>query len=245
MTTIAFHRLQNPQSIYEEIDAVRFHHNFGEVERRLAPHIGPNCVDRELLWRQVRSFSDIATEEQDKNKRKQLVQQGFDLAERLRSLHPDFFAAHLWWGIMLSKMSEFISKMEKGPTVKHSKEAFDKAYALNPEDPTVQHVLANWCYQIASLSALERKLLQAGFGVKTPTFEEALRFALVTDQGAQRIQIPFPDNTLLMGQIYTKLQQYDKARQCYAEVASLSPNTTKRHRLASEAKKQLASLPTR
>jgi len=93
-----------------------------------------------------------------------------------------------------------------------------KARELDPADATTSHLLGRWCYSVSNIGWMERKLASTLFASPpTSTFEEALTYFLEADKQ----QTNFLRNAVYIGDTYTQLKQYDKAREAYKRAAAM------------------------
>ncbi|NXJ10875.1 RMD2 protein, partial [Odontophorus gujanensis] len=127
-----------------------------------------NCVD--FLWRFARACGDMfemATDAEEKKKYYVCV----------------FFFSPLRFAIMCGYMSQFDSVQNKIRNGYLFKEHLDKAIELKPQDPLLYYLNGRWCYSVAQLSWLEKKVATALFGTPpTSTVEEALQNFLKAEE---------------------------------------------------------------
>ncbi|NWU30952.1 RMD2 protein, partial [Dyaphorophyia castanea] len=130
-----------------------------------------NCVD--FLWRLARAYGDLFEMTTD--------------AEEKRKYVSD---AHSWintswdgFAIMCGYMSQFESVQNKIRNGYLFKEHLDKAIELKPQDPFLYYLNGRWCYSVAQLSWIEKKVAAALFGTPpTSTVEEALQNFLKAEE---------------------------------------------------------------
>ncbi|KFO53985.1 Regulator of microtubule dynamics protein 2 [Corvus brachyrhynchos] len=130
-----------------------------------------NCVD--FLWRLARAYGDLFEMTTD--------------AEEKRKYVTD---AHSWintswdgFAIMCGYMSQFESVQNKIRNGYLFKEHLDKAIELKPQDPFLYYLNGRWCYSVAQLSWIEKKVAAALFGTPpTSTVEEALQNFLKAEE---------------------------------------------------------------
>ncbi|NXR79916.1 RMD2 protein, partial [Pycnonotus jocosus] len=132
-----------------------------------------NCVD--FLWRLARAYGDMfemTTDAEEKRKYVTDVQLDAGSAE-----------SHQWFAIMCGYMSQFESIQNKIRNGYLFKEHLDKAIELKPQDPLLYYLNGRWCYSVAQLSWLEKKVAAALFGTPpTSTVEEALQNFLKAEE---------------------------------------------------------------
>lgn len=94
-----------------------------------------------------------------------------------------FFFSPLRFAIMCGYMSQFESVQNKIRNGYLFKEHLDKAIELKPQDPFLYYLNGRWCYSVAQLSWIEKKVAAALFGTPpTSTVEEALQNFLKAEE---------------------------------------------------------------
>ncbi|NXM59483.1 RMD2 protein, partial [Illadopsis cleaveri] len=131
-----------------------------------------NCVD--FLWRLARAYGDLfemATDAEEKRR----------YFSNRRNLQSNKW--ELLFAIMCGYMSQFESVQNKIRNGYLFKEHLDKAIELKPQDPLLYYLNGRWCYSVAQLSWLEKKVAAALFGTPpTSTVEEALQNFLKAEE---------------------------------------------------------------
>ncbi|NXK30828.1 RMD2 protein, partial [Piprites chloris] len=132
-----------------------------------------NCVD--FLWRLARAYGDLFEMTTDaEEKRKYVIDDLSILAGKWYSLK---------FAIMCGYMSQFESVQNKIRNGYLFKEHLDKAIELKPQDPFLYYLNGRWCYSVAQLSWIEKKVATALFGTPpTSTVEEALQNFLKAEE---------------------------------------------------------------
>uniref|UniRef100_A0A8B9VNL3 Regulator of microtubule dynamics protein 2 n=1 Tax=Anas zonorhyncha TaxID=75864 RepID=A0A8B9VNL3_9AVES len=136
-----------------------------------------NCVD--FLWRVARAYGDMFEMTADTEEKKKYVSDG----KYIKNVYLNhkkyvcvFFFSPLRFAIMCGYMSQFESVQNKIRNGYLFKEHLDKAIELKPQDPFLYYLNGRWCYSVAQLSWLEKKVAAALFGTPpTSTVEEALQ----------------------------------------------------------------------
>ncbi|NWZ19168.1 RMD2 protein, partial [Asarcornis scutulata] len=127
-----------------------------------------NCVD--FLWRVARAYGDM-------------FEMTADTEEKKKYYVCVFFFSPLRFAIMCGYMSQFESVQNKIRNGYLFKEHLDKAIELKPQDPFLYYLNGRWCYSVAQLSWLEKKVAAALFGTPpTSTVEEALQNFLKAEE---------------------------------------------------------------
>ncbi|NXT02857.1 RMD2 protein, partial [Jacana jacana] len=131
-----------------------------------------NSVD--FLWRLARAYGDLFEMTADTEEKKKYVTDG-DQAQ------PAW--VHERFAIMCGYMSQFESVQNKIRNGYLFKEHLDKAIELKPQDPFLYYLNGRWCYSVAQLSWIEKKVAAALFGTPpTSTVEEALQNFLKAEE---------------------------------------------------------------
>ncbi|NWV18178.1 RMD2 protein, partial [Origma solitaria] len=129
-----------------------------------------NCVD--FLWRLARAYGDLFEMTTD--------------AEEKRKYFSRNLQSNKWehlFAIMCGYMSQFESVQNKIRNGYLFKEHLDKAIELKPQDPFLYYLNGRWCYSVAQLSWIEKKVAAALFGTPpTSTVEEALQNFLKAEE---------------------------------------------------------------
>ncbi|NXJ64491.1 RMD2 protein, partial [Rostratula benghalensis] len=127
-----------------------------------------NSVD--FLWRLARAYGD-------------LFEMTTDAEEKKKYYVCVFFFSPLRFAIMCGYMSQFESVQNKIRNGYLFKEHLDKAIELKPQDPFLYYLNGRWCYSVAQLSWIEKKVAAALFGTPpTSTVEEALKNFLKAEE---------------------------------------------------------------
>ncbi|KAF1594322.1 UNVERIFIED_CONTAM: Regulator of microtubule dynamics protein 2, partial [Eudyptes pachyrhynchus] len=131
-----------------------------------------NCVG--FLWRLARSYGDLFEMTTDAEEKRKYFS------------NPRNFQSNRWehlFAIMCGYMSQFESVQNKIRNGYLFKEHLDKAIELKPQDPFLYYLHGRWCYSVAQLSWIEKKVAAALFGTPpTSTVEEALQNFLKAEE---------------------------------------------------------------
>ncbi|XP_014122167.1 regulator of microtubule dynamics protein 2 [Zonotrichia leucophrys gambelii] len=140
-----------------------------------------NCVD--FLWRLARAYGDLFEMTTDAEEKRKYVTDGKIKAEKAIQLDAGSAESHQWFAIMCGYMSQFESVQNKIRNGYLFKEHLDKAIELKPQDPFLYYLNGRWCYSVAQLSWLEKKVAAALFETPpTSTVEEALQNFLKAEE---------------------------------------------------------------
>jgi len=232
-------RREGLENVLQRADNLYKERSFADAYALLAsaPRTAPT------LWRQARlckELADLAKETGAKEREKELLREGFDLAEAALGLDESNYACHKWYAIFVSVVSMFEgtkAAIQKSFVVK---EHFEKAAQLNPSDATSHYLLGMWYFEVAGLSWATRKVAAAIFASPpTGTFEEALSHF----DNAERTSPGFyVSNRLMLAKTHLQLKNREMAKSWLQKALELKRESPDDHRAAAEAEKLLASL---
>ncbi|XP_069464039.1 regulator of microtubule dynamics protein 2 isoform X2 [Ambystoma mexicanum] len=132
--------------------------------------------DVEYLWRLVRAHGDMFEMTTDIEEKKNYAVNGKSIAGKAVEMDPFNADCHQWFAIMCGYLSEYESVQNKIKNGYLFKEHLDKAIELKPQDPFLYYLLGRWCYAVAQLSWIERKVAATLFGnPPSATIQEALQ----------------------------------------------------------------------
>nr|XP_009932711.1 PREDICTED: regulator of microtubule dynamics protein 2 [Opisthocomus hoazin] len=140
-----------------------------------------NCVD--FLWRVARAYGDLFEITTDAEEKRKYVTDGKQRENVYVELDASSAESHQWFAVMCGYMSQFDSVQNKIRNGYLFKEHLDKAIELKPQDPFLYYLNGRWCYSVAQLSWIEKKVAAALFGTPpTSTVEEALQYFLKAEE---------------------------------------------------------------
>ncbi|XP_042334073.1 regulator of microtubule dynamics protein 2 isoform X1 [Sceloporus undulatus] len=140
-----------------------------------------NCAG--FLWRLARAYGDMFMLTTDAEEKKNYASEGKLVAENAISLDSSVAESHQWFAMMCGYMSQFESIQNKIKNGYLFKEHLDKAKELKPQDPFLYYLTGRWCYEVAQLSWIEKKVAAALFGTPpTSTIHEALQNFLKAEE---------------------------------------------------------------
>ncbi|XP_068041412.1 regulator of microtubule dynamics protein 2 isoform X2 [Anomalospiza imberbis] len=176
-----------------------------------------NSVD--YLWRLARAYGDLFEMTTDAEEKRKYVTDGKIKAEKAVQLDAGSAESHQWFAIMCGYMSQFESIQNKIRNGYLFKEHLDKAIELKPQDPFLYYLNGRWCYSVAQLSWLEKKVAAALFGTPpTSTVEEALQNFLKAEEmhpGYSKC------NYVYLAKCYKDLGQKNNALKCCDSALSI------------------------
>jgi len=171
-----------------------------------------NTQNYEYLWRLARATylymqNFFLT---DKNRHKELCFEAKGYAFDALALNEDDPDVHKWCAMTVGTANDYAGTNEKiknGHTMKHH---IDESLKRRPDDRTVHHLLGRWCYNVAALSWLERKVASALFSTPPESsYEEALKSFLE----AERLCPDWKENELYIALCYEHMKDKAKAKE--------------------------------
>ncbi|XP_049591359.1 regulator of microtubule dynamics protein 2 isoform X1 [Syngnathus scovelli] len=208
-------------SLLERIDSL---HQGTEADKRESLHILSTQRDEfgqssEFLWRLIRAYSDVHDISATLEEKKNYAETGKQVGEDAVALNPTCAESHQWYAIMCGIMAEYDTVQNKIKNGYIFKDHLDKAIELKPQDPLSYYLLGRWCYAVAQLSWLERKVAAALFGEPpSATVEDALKnFLKVEDIHPRYSKL----NYVFLAKCYRDIGYRKKAREMCEAAASM------------------------
>ncbi|KAJ6664746.1 hypothetical protein lerEdw1_006319 [Lerista edwardsae] len=176
-----------------------------------------------FLWRLARAYGDMFEITTDAEEKKNFASEGKLVGENAVSLDSASAESHQWFAVMCGYMSQFENIQNKIKNGYLFKEHLDKAIELKPQDPFLYYLTGRWCYEVAQLSWLEKKVAAALFGTPpTSTIHEALENFLKVEEihpGYSKY------NYVYLAKCYKDLGQMNNALKCCETALSILPIT--------------------
>lgn len=167
----------------------------------------------EYLWRLAKAthtYADVVGEQGDKTKKQQLAYEALKITSTALALTDDSANVHKWYAICLGSVGEYETVQNKIKNGFTFKEHTLLAMRLNPSDDSLHHLLGRWCYEVAQLSWIERKVATALYGeVPGASLEEARNHFLEAE--TLRQQGVWHENRLFIAKTYIGEGQYANA----------------------------------
>nr|XP_056709129.1 regulator of microtubule dynamics protein 2 [Euleptes europaea] len=189
-----------------------------------------------FLWRLARAYGDMFELTTDVEEKKNYASEGKCRAENAIHLDSSSAESHQWFAVMCGYLSQFESIQNKIKNGYLFKEHLDRAIHLKPRDPFLYYLTGRWCYEVAQLSWIEKKVATALFGTPpTSTIHEALQNFLK----AEEIHPGYSKyNYVYLAKCYKELGQRTDALKCCDSALSVL-SATKEDK---EAEKDLEAL---
>lgn len=162
------------------------------------------------LWRLTRAYCDAHDVSSTLEEKKTHAENGKRVGEEAVKLNPTCADSHQWYAIMCGLMAEYDTIQNKIKNGYIFKDHLDKAIELKPHDPLSYYLMGRWCYAVAQLSWIERKVAATLFREPpSATVEDALKNFLKVEE----IQPGYSKlNYVFLAKCYKDLGQRSKAR---------------------------------
>ncbi|KAI1894562.1 hypothetical protein AGOR_G00117060 [Albula goreensis] len=162
-----------------------------------------------FLWRLMRAYADAHDMASNVDEKKSCAATGKIVGEEAIMLNPMCAESHQWYAIMCGLMSEYESVQNKIKNGYLFKDHLDKAIELKPQDPLSYYLLGRWCYSVAQLSWIERRVAATLFGEPpTASIQDALKHFLKVEE----IQPKYSKfNYVFLAKCYKELGQRGQA----------------------------------
>uniref|UniRef100_A0A1A7YY19 Regulator of microtubule dynamics protein 2 n=1 Tax=Iconisemion striatum TaxID=60296 RepID=A0A1A7YY19_9TELE len=186
-----------------------------------------------FLWRLTRAYCDVHDISSTQEEKKSHAESGKQVGQEAVSLNPTSAESHQWYAIMCGIMAEYDSIQNKIKNGYIFKDHLDKAIDLKPQDPLSYYLLGRWCYAVAQLSWIERKVAATLFGEPpSASVEDALKHFLKVEE----IHPAYSKlNYVFLAKCYKDLGRLDLARKMCESARSMK-NVSKEDE---EAQKEL------
>ncbi|XP_068183883.1 regulator of microtubule dynamics protein 2 [Antennarius striatus] len=172
-----------------------------------------------FLWRLTRAYCDVHDCSSTLEEKKTYAEAGKTVGEEAVRLNPSCAESHQWFAIMCGIMAEYDTIQNKIKNGYIFKDHLDKAIELKPQDPMSYYLLGRWCYAVAQLSWLERKVAATLFGEPpSATVDDALKNFLKVEEihpGYSKL------NYVFLAKCYRDLGQSCQARKMCEAACSM------------------------
>ncbi|KAJ4948274.1 hypothetical protein JOQ06_019810, partial [Pogonophryne albipinna] len=199
-----------------------------------------------FLWRLIRAYCDVHDVSSTLEEKKTHAETGKRVGEEAVSLNPTCAESHqcldveqslpnpspgqysmsilitlpFRYAIICGIMAEYDTVQNKIKNGYIFKDHLDKAIELKPQDPLSYYLLGRWCYAVAQLSWIERKVAAMLFGdPPSATVEDALNNFLKVENiqpGYSKV------NYVFLTKCYKDLGQREKARKMCEAACSMN-----------------------
>lgn len=210
---------------------------YNDVISLLAPY--KDSDDVEVLWRLARAEYKLAKNKDiSENEKKLLIFSAYAMILKAMELDENNFAVHKWMSVLLDERSAYDGIKSRITQLERVKGHMLRANELNPKDATTLHMLGTWCFGVADMPWLQRKLAATIFvAPPTSTYEEALMYFIKAEEAEPGF---YSQNLLMLGKTYLKLKKEDEAHY-YLNLAKDHPGDTEEDQQVKKEAGQLLS----
>ncbi|KAI2803838.1 hypothetical protein RDWZM_001842 [Blomia tropicalis] len=205
----------NKQATYEEL--------------KIMLQNSPNDV--EIAWRLARVCIQLTCsylKDNDKDSAKSYAEQAYEYAKQSVELDSKKFESHRWFCAASGRLSFFVGTKDRIRLGYEFQTHYKKAVKINANDDLLHHMYGQWCYEVASLSFVERKLASTFYSdPPTSSYDEALQSLKKADQ----LRHQWKANQMWMAKTYIAMGNKDDAIACIQEGMSF-PITNEDEQLA-------------
>ena len=124
-------------------------------------------------------------------------------------MEPNKVKGQKWYCASIGKITKFVGIKQKIKYGHEFKEHIDKAIKLDPNDYLLHFMLGRFCFELSSLSWLERRIASTLFGqVPSSNFNEALTAFIRCD----KLKPKWKDNYLWVAKTLIQLKRKEDAK---------------------------------
>lgn len=200
--------------------------------RRLHSSGGAN--EAEVLWRLASVLYFLAANYDKKdNKRKELILEGRQYAQKAADLSPSSLKALRWAAILTGASTDHLATKEKIEQGHMFKSLLDKALSLDATEYALLHMRGRFAFSVADLSWIERKVASTLYSSPpTATVDEALRDFLA----ANEVKPGWIENLFFIGKCYLSLNEKKTAISFLEEATKLEASDNNEKIVLQDAK---------
>eukprot|EP00760_Papus_ankaliazontas_P015629 PhM_4_TR16622/c0_g3_i1/m.9095 len=182
-------------------------------------------TNAQVMWRYAEAVNNYVesfpNDKAHREQRLQCINDGIAAVDKCIESKQEVGMCYTWRAVLGSKWGDMQPLKQKIANSFSIREYSLRASQLNPNDGTTQHVAGAFCYHVANISWVERKIAATLF--TTPpeaTFEEAVVYL----KKADKITPNFIRNALMLGDCYSKMGDKKEAKEWYARCANMKPS---------------------
>ncbi|HTE08354.1 MAG TPA: hypothetical protein VK628_06295 [Flavitalea sp.] len=214
-----------------------FHDPEALSKYREALEIQPNNLH--ALCRTSELYSLIGKRLSNKTDQKNYFLSGRRYAQLALKTDPNSSAANLAMALAMGRIALISSGEEKVRAGKEIKSYAEKAIRLDPKNYKAYHILGKWQYEVSDLNPVEKFLMKMVYGeLPAASLEDAQRYY----EKSKQINPGFLINYLELARVYSKKEQYAKAREMINTMLSLPTSTSDDPRIRQLGKEMLEQL---
>ena len=174
-----------------------------------------------ITWRLARAAFKVSAAAEiagDKSRQKQFLLEAEEWARKAVSLDSENADSHIWLATICGKLCDFLSAKDRIVKGKECQVHLEEAIRLRPDDFITFYTYGRWCFEIASLSWMERKIATVIFGAPPESsYQDALdKFTIV-----KKLKPEWRANVIWMSKCLVAMKEYSKAIEAAEEAAAL------------------------
>jgi tetratricopeptide (TPR) repeat protein len=185
----------NKQQLYDEMKA--------------AAKASPDDV--KYLWRLTKGalvLSDFEEKNKNKDKCKSFVHESLVHAKKAIEVDPKSFEAHKWYCASVGRIAPLVGTKERIQYGHEFKKHSDIAVAIEPNDMLMYHMYGRWCYEVAGLTWVEKKIAATFFDAPPEsTYDDALEALMKAD----KLKHNYKSNQLWIAKVLIAQKKYKEA----------------------------------
>jgi len=197
-----------------------------------------DSTDYEILWRISRAYTDLGEEAEEKV-REPYYQHALDYADKALSANHNGVEGHFRKAVALGRLALFKGGKTKIELSRGVKEQIDIVKKLDPEYDLAYYVIGRWHREIANLSRILKALAKMVYGGVPEASNEK---ALENFKKAIELKPDYVEYRLELGRTYMMLEQWEKAREQFAQCIELPPKEEDDEKFIKEARELLEDI---
>jgi tetratricopeptide (TPR) repeat protein len=230
------------EAVHEYSDQLYKEEKWKELFEYLQEVLGSGH-DLELTWRFLRGgyrYGKQALEARDNSEAERIADTAMERGERALEENDGHVNLHKWAGILLGLVGDIKGIKNRIQSSFLIREHFTKALELKPGEHFIRHLLGRWCYQVASVSWLQRKMASAIFATPpTSSFDEAFSYFSAAEEASPGF---FKANWLWLGKCLVQMSRTAEAKQWLVKLMDTEPDTIDDKEARREAEELLRGL---
>ncbi|XP_055943542.1 regulator of microtubule dynamics protein 1-like [Argiope bruennichi] len=214
---------KNVEALLEELDALLDSDTSDReyVYNRLCSMKNEFMDNPDFLWRFSKAthlYGLVLQNRNEMERRKELAFEACEYAKKAYEIEKNDPEILKWLAITMGCIGDFVGTHERIVNGHTFKEYVDKALILKPEDPSLHYMLGRWCYEVASLSWIERRVAATLFSTPPEaTLVDARKHLLE----AERLKPDWKENLLYLAKTYISEGDYHTAMDLIDRALSL------------------------
>jgi tetratricopeptide (TPR) repeat protein len=178
----------------------------------------------DLTWRMGRAAYKVAAAAEllkDTKKVKKYIEEAEEWTRKAIDLNSSCAEGHFWYATVSGKACDFLPTKERISRAKEIQQHLEEAIKIQPEEFVAYYTYGRWCFEVAGLSWMERKIASVVFGSPPEaTYQDAMEKFLKVDT----LKPAWKANLIWIAKSAVKVKDYKTAIK-YADMASAAEAT--------------------